>query len=146
MQSAARFTSALALPMAIEKPALRNMRRSFSMSPSTAIDSGATASRRDRKSSTVVQAGRIAEVAQYCEGDVLNTYRLWLIYELFRGGVTAEQLGFSETQAAEFVRARKFDNPHLAASVSSTSDSSNDAGRQSVPYLTGSHDHVELDL
>jgi predicted PolB exonuclease-like 3'-5' exonuclease len=32
-----------------------------------------------------VKAGRIAEVAQYCESDVLNTYRLWLIYELFRG-------------------------------------------------------------
>ena len=67
----------------------------------------------------MVQAGRIAEVAQYCESDVLNTYRLWLVYELFRGGITSEQLHFSEAQAAEFVRSRKSDNPHLAASVGS---------------------------
>src|SRR5262249_18891347 len=70
----------------------------------------------------MVQAGRIAEVAQYCESDVLNTYRLWLIYELFRGTVTAEQLASSETQAAEFVRTRKSDNPHLAADVGSRRD------------------------
>jgi len=59
----------------------------------------------------MVQAGRIAEVAQYCESDVLNTYRLWLVYELFRGAITAEQLAFSETQAADFVRNRKSDTP-----------------------------------
>jgi 3'-5' exonuclease len=65
----------------------------------------------------MVEAGRIAEVAQYCESDVLNTYRLWLVYELFRGAVTPEQLDFSEAQAAEFIRTRKSDNPHLAASM-----------------------------
>jgi 3'-5' exonuclease len=31
------------------------------------------------------RAGRIREIADYCESDVLNTYRLWLRYELFRG-------------------------------------------------------------
>jgi predicted PolB exonuclease-like 3'-5' exonuclease len=30
--------------------------------------------------------GRIREIAEYCESDVLNTYRVWLRYELFRGG------------------------------------------------------------
>jgi 3'-5' exonuclease len=70
----------------------------------------------------MVQAGRIAEVAQYCESDVLNTYRLWLVYELFRGNITAEQLAFSEAQAAEFVRTRKADNPHLAVTVSACSE------------------------
>jgi predicted PolB exonuclease-like 3'-5' exonuclease len=74
----------------------------------------------------MVNAGRIAEVAQYCESDVLNTYRLWLIYELFRGAITAEQLAFSETQAADFVRTRKADNPHLALSVS-TSEAAEEA-------------------
>jgi predicted PolB exonuclease-like 3'-5' exonuclease len=39
----------------------------------------------------MVRAGRINEVAQYCEADVLNTYRLWLVYELFRGTITTEQ-------------------------------------------------------
>ena len=32
--------------------------------------------------------GRIAEVAAYCETDVVNTYRVWLRYELFRGRLT----------------------------------------------------------
>ena len=70
----------------------------------------------------MIQAGRIDEVAQYCESDVLNTYRLWLVYELFRGGITAEELAFSEAQATKFVRTRKSDNPHLAESVGRTSD------------------------
>jgi len=75
----------------------------------------------------MVQAGRIVDVSQYCESDVLNTYRLWLIYELFRGAVTAEQLAFSEAQAADFVRSRKSDNPHLAATVGNTRDKLDDA-------------------
>jgi predicted PolB exonuclease-like 3'-5' exonuclease len=29
--------------------------------------------------------GRIKEIAQYRESDVVNTYRVWLRYELFRG-------------------------------------------------------------
>ncbi len=27
----------------------------------------------------------IREIAEYCESDVMNTYRVWLRYELFRG-------------------------------------------------------------
>lgn len=64
----------------------------------------------------MVQAGQINEVAQYCESDVLNTYRLWLVYELFRGSITAVQLAWSEAQAADFVRTRKSENPHLSRS------------------------------
>jgi len=75
----------------------------------------------------LVAAGRIAEVSQYCESDVLNTYQLWLIYELFRGAISAEQLASSEAQAAEFVRARKSDNPHLAASVGAPSEAAEEA-------------------
>ena len=36
--------------------------------------------------------GRIAEVAAYCETDVVNTYRVWLRYELFRGRLTENGL------------------------------------------------------
>ena len=32
-------------------------------------------------------AGRIQEIADYCQSDVINTYRLWLRYELFRGNL-----------------------------------------------------------
>jgi 3'-5' exonuclease len=76
---------------------------------------------------SMVQTGRIAEVAEYCESDILNTYQLWLVYELFRGDITAEQLAFSETQAADFVRTRKSDNPHLAVSMGHASDTGNAA-------------------
>jgi 3'-5' exonuclease len=30
--------------------------------------------------------GKIREIADYCESDVVNTYRVWLRYELLRGG------------------------------------------------------------
>ena len=42
--------------------------------------------------------GRIAEIASYCESDVINTYRIWLRYELFRGSLTAE--GYEKSQAS----------------------------------------------
>ena len=29
--------------------------------------------------------GRIKEIADYCETDIVNSYRVWLRYELFRG-------------------------------------------------------------
>jgi predicted PolB exonuclease-like 3'-5' exonuclease len=40
--------------------------------------------------------GRVAEVAAYCETDVVNTYRVWLRYELFRGRLTENGLRASE--------------------------------------------------
>ena len=48
---------------------------------------------------------------------MLNTYRIWLVYELFRGFITAEQLAWSEGQIREFVASRKTANPHLSAAV-----------------------------
>jgi predicted PolB exonuclease-like 3'-5' exonuclease len=65
----------------------------------------------------LVKAGQIEEVARYCESDVLNTYRVWLIYELFRGSISARELDWSETQIREFVANRKIPNPHLRAAV-----------------------------
>jgi hypothetical protein len=61
----------------------------------------------------MVLAGKIDEVARYCESDVLNTYRIWLIYELFRGTMTAQELQWSEAQIRDFVASRS--NPYLAA-------------------------------
>jgi 3'-5' exonuclease len=65
----------------------------------------------------MVLAGQIKEVAQYCESDVLNTYRVWLIYELFRGSITLNELNWSETQIRDFIRTRKTTNPHLFTAV-----------------------------
>ena len=65
----------------------------------------------------MVLAGQIEDVSWYCETDVLNTYRVWLVYELFRGAITSEQLDWSEAQICDFVAIRKARNPHLYAAV-----------------------------
>jgi len=69
------------------------------------------------KVEAMIAAGKIDEVARYCETDVVNTYRLWLIYELFRGAMTPEQLGWSERQLRDYVRQSKPGNPHLQAAM-----------------------------
>jgi 3'-5' exonuclease len=65
----------------------------------------------------MVRAGQIEEVAHYCESDVLTTFRVWLVYELFRGAITKEQLEWSEERVRDFVTARKSSNTHLLAAV-----------------------------
>ena len=65
----------------------------------------------------MVLAGQIEEVARYCESDVLNTYRVWLVYELFRGSITANELDWSEAQIRDFVATRKTSNPHLSGAL-----------------------------
>jgi len=64
--------------------------------------------------SAYVKQGRIQEVADYCETDVANTYRIWLRYELFRGGLTLAEFEASETALAAFARAKIAEKPHLA--------------------------------
>jgi predicted PolB exonuclease-like 3'-5' exonuclease len=59
--------------------------------------------------------GHIREIAEYCESDVLNTYRVWLRYELFRGRLSDAEFRTSEERLAEFVRARGNTKPHLTA-------------------------------
>src|SRR5208283_6039949 len=59
--------------------------------------------------------GRIAEVAAYCETDVVNTYRVWLRYELFRGRLTENGLRASEANLRDYIRSRSDAKPHLAS-------------------------------
>jgi predicted PolB exonuclease-like 3'-5' exonuclease len=63
--------------------------------------------------------GRIKEIADYCESDVLNTYRVWLRYELFRGGLSYEDFRKSEDNLTQFVAARGNSKPHLADTIGS---------------------------
>jgi 3'-5' exonuclease len=58
--------------------------------------------------------GRIREIADYCESDVVNTYQLWLRHELFRGKLTEAGFQESETNLAEFIKAHGNTKPHLA--------------------------------
>jgi hypothetical protein len=46
---------------------------------------------------TFYRAGGICEIAAYCEADVINTYRAWLRFELFRGKLT--DVGFHTSEA-----------------------------------------------
>jgi predicted PolB exonuclease-like 3'-5' exonuclease len=48
-------------------------------------------------------AGRIQEIADYSKSDVINTYRLWLRHELFRGRLDQSQFEFSERDIGRFV-------------------------------------------
>ena len=57
--------------------------------------------------------GRIQDIADYCESDVVNTYQVWLRYELFRGKLTDAAFQASETSLREFIRARSNAKPHL---------------------------------
>ncbi len=57
--------------------------------------------------------GRIKEVADYCETDVVNTYRLWLRYELFRGQLDERGYRASEAHLRDFIKARGNAKPHL---------------------------------
>ena len=50
--------------------------------------------------------GRIKEIAEYCESDVINTYRVWLRYELFRGKLTKQSYEDSEANLHRFLDAR----------------------------------------
>jgi predicted PolB exonuclease-like 3'-5' exonuclease len=59
--------------------------------------------------------GHIREIAEYCKSDVLNTYRVWLRYELFRGRLSEPDFQRSEAKLVEFVKARENTKPHLTA-------------------------------
>jgi predicted PolB exonuclease-like 3'-5' exonuclease len=58
--------------------------------------------------------GRIQDIADYCESDVVNTYRVWLRHELFRGKLSPIQFQFSEQNLGEFIKTRSDAKPHLA--------------------------------
>lgn len=61
--------------------------------------------------------GRIQEIANYCETDVVNTYRIWLRYELFRGRLTDVEYEASEQNLTEFINARATSRQHLAIGI-----------------------------
>src|SRR5262245_29559470 len=57
--------------------------------------------------------GKINEVADYCETDIVNTYRVWLRYELFRGRLTNPVFAASEANLIQFIKLRGNTKPHL---------------------------------
>jgi predicted PolB exonuclease-like 3'-5' exonuclease len=57
--------------------------------------------------------GHIGEIAEYCESDIVNTYRVWLRYELFRGRLSDAEFQASEAGLVDFIKARDQTRPYL---------------------------------
>src|SRR3974377_2210705 len=57
--------------------------------------------------------GHTREIAEYCESDVLNTYRVWLRHELFRGRLSNAEFQASGANLAHFVKAQGNTKPHV---------------------------------
>jgi 3'-5' exonuclease len=57
--------------------------------------------------------GKVKEIADYCETDVVNTYRVWLRYELFRGRLSESEHQASERSLADFIGVRVDTRVHL---------------------------------
>jgi hypothetical protein len=80
------------------------------------------ASRRQRLSqamerSTIQRLGRTANSltpSERFESDVVNTYRIWLRYELFRGRLSHEDFRASESYRIDFIKMLGNTKPHLS--------------------------------
>ena len=57
------------------------------------------------------QQGRLAEIRQYCETDVLNTYLVFLRFELMRGRLTAAAYAAECQRLRDYLRTE--DKPHF---------------------------------
>jgi predicted PolB exonuclease-like 3'-5' exonuclease len=64
-----------------------------------------------------LREGRIREIAEYCESDVVNTYRVWLRYELFRGRLTEAAHQASELTLLDFIKRHEHTKQHLRGMV-----------------------------
>ena len=50
--------------------------------------------------------GKIKEIAEYCEMDVVGTYQVWLRYELFRGTLSQDAFETSQRNLRDFINRR----------------------------------------
>ena len=50
--------------------------------------------------------GKIKEIADYCETDVVGTYQVWLRYELFRGTLSQNAFEASQRNLRDFINRR----------------------------------------
>jgi predicted PolB exonuclease-like 3'-5' exonuclease len=61
--------------------------------------------------------GKIKEIAKCCETDVVNTYRVWLRYELFRGRLTEPAHQASELNLIDFIKRHETTKQHLRGMI-----------------------------
>jgi predicted PolB exonuclease-like 3'-5' exonuclease len=67
------------------------------------------------------RAGRIKQITDYCETDIVNTYHVWLRYELFRGKLSPIQFQLSEQRLKEFIEAHGNTKQHLNGVIAGSS-------------------------
>ncbi len=63
------------------------------------------------------EAGRIEDIRNYCETDVLNTYLVFLRYELQAGRLTLESHNKAVSEVIAYIDAEKEGRPHLVEFV-----------------------------
>lgn len=66
------------------------------------------------------KAGRIKEIADYCETDVINTFRIWLRHELFCGRLSSSAYEESEQSLLSYIRSYAKTKQHLLTERSPT--------------------------
>lgn len=69
--------------------------------------------------------GRVAEIRDYCETDVLNTYLVYLRYQLTRGRTTKEGYNRAVADVVTLIEAERDERPHLGAFLDAWGESSN---------------------
>jgi predicted PolB exonuclease-like 3'-5' exonuclease len=62
--------------------------------------------------------GRLQEIRNYCETDVLNTYLLYLVYQHHNGSITKESFAKCKENLVEFLEEKSSQNPHFAEFLS----------------------------
>jgi predicted PolB exonuclease-like 3'-5' exonuclease len=60
----------------------------------------------DDRTKRYFREGKIKEVADYCETDVVGTYQLWLRYQLFTGALSHKAFEDSHRKLSDFMNAR----------------------------------------
>lgn len=69
--------------------------------------------------------GRVGEIRDYCETDVLNTYLVYLRYQLTRGRVTKDGYNRAVADVIALIEAERTARPHLGAFLEAWGVSSN---------------------
>ena len=69
--------------------------------------------------------GRVSEIRDYCETDVLNTYLVYLRYQLTRGRVTKDGYNRAVADVIALINAERDARPHLGAFLDAWGESAN---------------------
>jgi len=69
--------------------------------------------------------GRIGEIRDYCETDVLNTYLVYLRYQLTRGRLSKDNYNRAVTDVIALIEAERDARPHLGAFLEAWGEAAN---------------------